>query len=237
MQVVQFNNSINMTSREIAELCGKEHAHVMRDIRAMFEQLESDEGGYIQKWRHPQNGQEYAVFALPKDLTLTLVSGYSVVLRKRIIDRWIELETTPSPQFNIPTTLSAALRLAAEQAETIEAQALQIEAAKPAVQFVETYVNSDSGSKGFRQVCKLLHANESEFREFLSQEKIMYKLGGEWMPYANHMEAGRFEVKAGANEASGHAFNQAKFTAKGVQWVAGEWAKHQVAMSIGGFDA
>jgi phage antirepressor YoqD-like protein len=43
---------------------------------------------------------------------------------------------------------------------------------------------------------------------------------------AAHIDAGRFVVKAGTSQGSGHAFNQPKFTPKGVTWIAGEWAKH-----------
>jgi phage antirepressor YoqD-like protein len=42
------------------------------------------------------------------------------------------------------------------------------------------------------------------------------------------MNAGRFCVKAGTAD-SGHALNSARFTPKGVIWVANELAKHQVA--------
>lgn len=38
------------------------------------------------------NGKKNPCFHLPKDLTLTLVSGYSVPLRHRIVTRWLELE-------------------------------------------------------------------------------------------------------------------------------------------------
>lgn len=78
-------------------------------------------------------------------------------------------------------------------------------------------------------MCKLLGANESRFREFLLANKIMYRLGGEWAPHAQHQDTGRFEVKAGASE-GGHAFSQAKFTPKGVQWVAGLWVRAQAQL-------
>ena len=75
-----------MSSKEIAELTGKRHDHVMRDIRAMLEQLGKDVpsfGGISQDaYRRP-----LPVFNLPKDLTLTLVAGYNVTLRHRIVTR------------------------------------------------------------------------------------------------------------------------------------------------------
>ena len=51
-----------------------------------------------------------------------MASGYDVVLRAKIIDRWEELETANAKQFQIPTTFSEALRLAAAQQEQIEEQ-------------------------------------------------------------------------------------------------------------------
>ena len=81
-----------MTSREIAELTGKEHAHVMRHIRAMLSELEFAEGGYLQNWIHPQNGQNYQEFALNRELTETLLTGYSASARLKVIRRWHDHE-------------------------------------------------------------------------------------------------------------------------------------------------
>lgn len=130
----------------------------------------------------------------------------------------------------VPQTMAQALRLAADQAEKIEQQQAQLALAAPKVAFVDRFVQASTGSKTFRQVAKLLKANERHFRAFLEEKGVMYRLGGEWMPYAQHIEADRFEVKAGVAE-NDHAYTAARFTAKGVEWVAGEWAKHQLAQA------
>lgn len=166
------------------------------------------------------------VYDLDRRDCLVVVSGYNAVLRARIIDRWIELEAA-APALALPQSFADALRLAADQQDIITAQAAQLQAAAPAVEFVERYADS-TGTKGFRQVAKLLGANENQFREFLLDEKILYRLGRELTPHAQHITAGRFCVKAGTAQVSGHAYNAARFTPKGVTWVAGEWAKWQL---------
>ena len=96
------------------------------------------------------------------------------------------------------------------------------------MEFVGRYVQAD-GSKGFREVVKLLQANEVEFREFLVAEKIMYRLGGGWAAYQNHADAGRFIVKTGVAPNTEKAYTTTKFTPKGINWVAGEWGKYKLA--------
>jgi len=220
LAILNTNAVLTMTSREIAELTGKRHDNVCMDIKKMLLELGEDvlnfQGIYIDAMNRAQS--EYL---LDRELTETLLTGYSAVLRRKVIARWHELESKPS--HNIPTSLSAALRLAADQSEQIEAQQAQLAIAAPKVAFVERYVES-TGLRGFREVCKLLGANESHFRLFLIDKKIMYRLGSNLMPMAAHLDAGRFIVKTG--EQGGHAFNTAKFTAKGVEWVAGLWAVH-----------
>ena len=224
MQLIE--NERTMTSRQIAEAVGSDHHNVMATIRKL--NREGVIAGNETPYTHQQNGQTYTEFNLSYRDTMVVASGYSAELRARIIDRWLALESNPQTVagFNIPQTFADALRLAADQQETIQQQAAQLVAAAPAVAFVGRYVESSSGAKGFREVCKLLKVKEPEFRAFLHDKQIMYKLGGDWSPYAAHIDAGRFEVKTGtANE---HAFSQAKFTAKGIKWVAGEWAKFQL---------
>lgn len=212
----------SMSSLEIAELCEKRHDHVMRDIRSMLQQLNIQSpqiwGDYTD-----DKGRNYPLFYLPKDLCLTLVSGYSVVLRKRIIDRWLELEN--GNEITVPQTLPDALRLAADLAEEKQRLTDELAAAAPKIEFVDRYCTA-SGSMSFRQVAKLLKAKENDFRLFLIDNNIMYRLGGALTPHHQHIDAGRFEVKTGTSVTSNHAFSQARFTAKGVKWIGGMWAEH-----------
>jgi len=84
------NDALTMSSREIAELTGKRHDNVLRDIRTYLQGgiLITEETPYID----PQNGQTYYEFRLNKRDALLVVSGYDAPLRAKIIDRWMELE-------------------------------------------------------------------------------------------------------------------------------------------------
>ena len=93
-ELIGARGELTMSTREIAELTGKRPDNVLRDADKMLEELRL--GGLLKfegTYRDSQNGQEYRLLNLPKRETLILVSGYSVELRARIIDRWIELET------------------------------------------------------------------------------------------------------------------------------------------------
>lgn len=132
------------------------------------------------------------------------------------------------PDFSNP---AIAARAWADEVEQKQALQLALDSVKPHVEFVEKYAQTN-GSLGFRQVCKLLKANERDFKTFLNARGIMYSLGGVMTPYSVHVDAGRIEVKAGIATANDHAFTQARFTPKGVTWVAGEWAKFNVKEAI-----
>ncbi|WP_338301856.1 phage antirepressor KilAC domain-containing protein [Escherichia coli] len=211
-----------MTSLEIAGLCEKRHDNVMSDIRNMLTLLSIQSPEFLGDYRDDR-GRAYPCFHLPKDLCLTLVSGYNVILRKRIIDRWLELEQESKPA--IPQSFSEALRLAADLEEQKQRLSEELAVAAPKAEFVDRYVTA-TGSMTFRQVAKLLNAKEPEFRLFLLDSHIMYRLNNVLTPYHQHTEAGRFEVKTGTTNASNYAFSQSRFTAKGVKWIGGLWAEY-----------
>lgn len=220
LPITEKNASLTMSSREIAELCEKEHRHVARDIEVMFEQLEIDTKGYAQIWTHPQNGQSYREFLLPKDLTLTLVAGYNVRLRKRIIDRWLELEAKQAVQ--LPQTFAEALRLAADLEEQKQALFLENQQLKPKAAFVEHYVEVGT-TKSLRETAKILKMPEKAMIQRLVEDRILYRQSNNLLPYQKYHERELFAVKTGTAE-HGHNFTQTRVTSKGMAFIANRYA-------------
>ena len=133
MNIVNFGADVQkMTSREIAELTGKRHDHVMTDIRKMLLELHGEGGlpSFRDTHRNEQNGQSYPIFNLPKRETMILVSGYSIPMRARIVDRWEALETGKAKPVMVAQPYSAsevtALQLALVSAQ-MSADILRIE--------------------------------------------------------------------------------------------------------------
>lgn len=203
MNIIQFSGEgLTMSSREIAELTGKEHRNVMRDIRAMLVDLYGEGGvlSFEHTLTNPQNGQTYPVFNLPKDLTLTLVAGYNVKLRKRIIDRWMELEAKAT-QPAIPQTLPEALRLAAEAIEKSEklalenkAQAEALAVAAPKVEALER-ISASSDNLTITEASKVLGVKREYLTSHMHAEGWIYRQNGSWVAYDRYIKNGCLKYK------------------------------------------
>jgi phage antirepressor YoqD-like protein len=229
--IVAPSNTVAMSSREIADLTGKQHQHVMRDTKRMLGDLGFDASTFGRIYLDSVNRQK-TEYVLGQDLVITLLAGYSAPLRFRVVTRLQELENVSRQAVTLPDFSNPAVsaRAWAEQFELQQAAQQALALAAPKVAFVDQYIEA-SGSMGFRQVAKLLNANERQFRQMLLDKGAMYYLGGVLTPYSQHQDAARFEVKTGTSETSGHAFSQARFTTKGVQWVAGLWSTYQMEIS------
>ena len=227
-QLMVMNNEVTMSSREIAELVGKEHKHVMRDLRVLSEQLGDMFEGVVQVWTHPQNKQQYEEYAIKRDTCITLLTGYDSVSRMKVIKRWQELESAQKPA--IPQTYAAALLEAGRLAMELEQAEAQLAIAAPKAEFVDRYVDA-TGTYGFRQVAKMLSVKENWFSDFLIEKAVMYRLSGRLTAHSGHIDAGRFVPRAGVAK-NDHAYTECRFTAKGVEWVAGEIAKSKAVAAI-----
>jgi phage antirepressor YoqD-like protein len=220
------NKNLTMTSLEISELVNSRHDKVKQSI----DRLSSDNEHRPAIIKRPPMGevknhlgQSVSVFFINKRDSYIIVAQLSPEFTAALVDRWQELENKNNPMAIAATMNSAQLSVLMAETQAKELALERLALAQPAVAFVERYVQS-TGNLGFRQVCKLLKAKENDFRQFLSDMGIMYRLGGEWVPYATHIDAGRFYVTTGTGD-NDHNFTSAKFTPKGVEWIAKLWGK------------
>ena len=231
-ELMTVGRALTMSSIDLLDLVNQSrasHGEAKIENRHFLARIEDELDGELpprKNFTHPSNGLAIGYYDLTIDQCRLVGMRESKGVRRWVLERLKERETPLVPQ-----TYAQALLEAGRLAQLTEEQAQQLALAAPKVEFVDRFVQASTGSKTFRQVAKLLKANERHFRAFLEEKGVMYRLGGEWMPYAQHIEADRFEVKAGVAE-NDHAYTAARFTAKGVEWVAGEWAKHQVREAV-----
>lgn len=80
-----------MTSLEIAEVTGKRHDSVLRDIRNLLSQG-VDAHNFVETSYTDKANRQQKCFTLTKKGCLILASGYDALLQEKIINRWEELE-------------------------------------------------------------------------------------------------------------------------------------------------
>lgn len=111
-----LNNNQTISSKEIAELLGKSHSNIKRDIKVMCENLEIDINKLNYSTYKDCCNTTRSCFNLTKEQTLYLMAAYSIPARKIIIKRWQELEVQENKSLN--NLLSLAEHLL-QQAQTI----------------------------------------------------------------------------------------------------------------------
>lgn len=186
-----------MSSREVAELTGKDHSNVMRDIRALANTLQNSNLNFVCETTSyvGANGQMYEMYQLDKETTICLLTGYDAVARMKVIQRWQALENQ-GPNLVIPKTLSQALLLAAHQAEQVEQLQLQVAQQQTAVDFF-SQVGESNDAIPVGEAAKLLGVGPQKLFVFLRSARIfMNGTGGQHrnMPYQQHLDEGRFTV-------------------------------------------
>lgn len=144
-----------MSSLEVAELTGKRHADVMRDIRNLLDQGVAERNFALSEYKD-STGRKLPCYNLTKKGCLILASGYDAKLREKIIDRWEELEEAKQTEgFQIPQSYSEALMLAAKQAEQIEQANRTINRLQPKADFADAAFQAE-GKVDIGQAAKIL---------------------------------------------------------------------------------
>ena len=204
IQTLQINNQ-TMSSREIADLCEKQHGHVKRDIETMCQQIEIDASKFGYTYIDASNRRQFE-YMLDKDLTITLVAGYNAQLRYRIVKRWQELEANATSPV-IPQSFADALQLAADQAR-------QLELAKPKISHYDNVVER-AGLLNATQVAQKVRLSAVAMNKILDELGVYNKAVKRSRVFQQwFIDKGLGEVKQ-----TDQGFSQALFTKRGEAWI------------------
>lgn len=196
-------------SVKVAEVFGKMHKNVLKSIRNI---LGSAQNLAHKTWFHQvtyidAQGKTQPMFLMNRD-------GFSLLAMSLTGERALQFKVGFIQQFDmmeqalkeiataIPQTFAQALRLAAEQAETIEAQQKQLAEQAPKVNFAKALeIAGESILIG--QLAKLICQNgvntgEIRLYQWMRDNGFLHKCGSEYNdPTQRALEMGLFEVRTG----------------------------------------
>lgn len=214
------NQEPTMSSREIAELTGKRHPDVKRDIKNMLDDLDLDVSKVAHIYLDTSNRKQ-TEYLLNRELTDCLLTGYSAKLRMIVIKRWHELEQ--QNQYKLPDFTNPAIAAEAwaseyrakEQALLDKAEAEhKLVLAAPKVNHYDTVVER-TNLVNATQVGSKINMSARKLNEHLCQMNVYNmnvtrsKLFKKWFT-----DEGYGEVKQTMD-----GYTQSLFTMKGEAWV------------------
>jgi anti-repressor protein len=198
-------NQKGMTSLQIAEVTGKRHDAILRDIRNLLKQGVAAHNFVETSYTDKSNRQSPCFNLTPKGC-LILASGYDAVLRERIINRLEYLENekkvikTPQTYLEALEALVASekekeqLRIETErQQKQIEQKDAKITKLQPKADFAEAAFKAE-GKVDIGQAAKILNLGFGRNTLFgkLRDAGIFFKDRNE--PKQKYIDAGYFEM-------------------------------------------
>lgn len=203
------NGQILTNSLLAAEKFGKEHQHILRDIRNLMEGVSKigdtplfEESSYV----HPQNGQGYPMYVMNRDGFTLLVMGFTgdkaLQFKLDYIQAFNEMERKIKYNtLGVPTSFREALLLAAKQQEEIEEQQKQIVDMshticdmKKKTDYLDIILQS-KGTVTISQIGNDYGMSVKKLNKLLFDFGIQRKVNGQWILYAKYLPFGYVHSK------------------------------------------
>ena len=162
-----------MTSLEIAELTGKQHNHLMRDIRNMepaWEKVQGSKFGLSSRTYQLPNGgtKEVPCYVLTKTECLYIATKFNDEARAKLVLRWEELEMADGRWKKDEVRCLPSPQKILALADEIIGEGLRL-------------VNADAeDTLTATQVAKTFNMDVRDFNAVLEDLGIQYRRGGHW---------------------------------------------------------
>lgn len=198
----ESNNTAIVGSRRISAITGKNHSHVIRDIRSLLEETKDDPDLDHVKFITDSRGYTTEIKLTP-DLALALVSGYSGQMRLAMIRAIHKLEPKPRIGRTISTKNYVALAsITAELVDTREQLTdqiikleLQSHIDEHKVAFHDKMVNS-TGLYSIAELAKTLGIGKNRLLAVMRKDKILMSGGKNHnQPYQKYIDHGWLTMK------------------------------------------
>ncbi|UKS25057.1 phage antirepressor KilAC domain-containing protein [Paenibacillus sp. HWE-109] len=192
----------------VAETFNKDHKNVLADIENQLNKL--NEAGEKQwgllnfqhtQYQHPQNKQWYPKFNLTEEafaiVAMAYVTPEAMKMKIRFLGEFKRMrDELNKPQFPLPQSYSEALRLAADLSdknEQLETEKLmlqqQVKEYEPKVTYLDRILQSKD-TVSVTQIAKDYGLSGQQLNQILHEEKVQYKLNGQWLLYQKHQDKG-----------------------------------------------
>lgn len=186
------------TSLIVAQVFGKRHDHVLRDIENLscsdqFRLLNFGDTPYT----NPQNGQTYKMYEITKDGFSFLVMGYTGEkagqFKERFINEFNKRESLLKSEDYIllrsQEILNSRVKLieskVAELTEENKLQSRQLKESAPKVEYFDKALSS-VGTYTATQIAKEFDWGGETLNRKLKEMGVHYKLNGQWLLYAKY---------------------------------------------------
>lgn len=166
---ISENVARTMSSREIADLTGKRHPDVKRDIQAMASELQEDVSSFAHIYLDSMNRQQ-TEYLLDREHTDCLLTGYSAAMRMVVIKRWRELESQVAQPRPLSTIEILQIAMESEKARLMLTAQVEQQATK-----IHSLENLFKEGMTHTQFCKGLNGvNVMQVGNYLESRSWLY---------------------------------------------------------------
>ena len=174
---------LRMTSLDIAELCGKQHNHVLRDIRSMepaWEKVNGSKFGLIEY--KDLRGRLKPCYSLTKTECLYIATKYNDDMRAKLVLRWEELERERLEQGRLQKPKEIRLLTTAQEVlhESEEIVGEQLEIAN----------EESDGCFTVTEIAEVFNMDAHDLNSFLVDMNIQRWAGGQYRLTPQYAELG-----------------------------------------------
>lgn len=214
MKLLDFEGQSVIDSRDVAEMTGKEHNHLMRDIRSYVNDFEDSpkldpRQFFIPSTYTSKQGKVLPNYLLTKQgcefVANKMTGAKGNQFTAEYVSLFNQMEThikAEQHRYYVPRTYPEALRLAAKQAE-------QLMEERPKVEYYDSQMNNP-GLMPITIIAKDFGWSPIKMNRELQKRKIIFKQGKKWCLYQKYADKGYASY--------GAPYGEKQFVSKNLQW-------------------